>query len=350
MAGRGAVAHDATASLDGLRGLAALMVVASHASGLGLNLVPGLSLAGMGKYGVYLFFVLSAYLLSAQWLQAWAQGQVSWSYLGHYLSKRVLRIYPLYALVLLIGLALAPRGLGVPLDAAAVWRHLTLQEGRDIYWSVPVEFLYYLCIPLLTGWLALRWPGGLRVLGVLLVLAVAHALFPAAATPINSSNLGFYLPVFVAGSLCAWWMHATAPRASTAPRLLGVLDMLALLALLCSAPAVYHAAGWARGPDALHRSFVAWGLFWGLILVGMLRGLLPYWVRVLQQSPWRACGRWCFGIYLLHMPALYAAKRLPLPETLRAWLGLALALTIAALAYRLIERPAVNLWRGRVPS
>lgn len=336
------------ASLDGLRGLAALIVVASHASGLGLNLVPGLSLAGMGKYGVYLFFVLSAFLLSRQWLQAWAQGDASWAYLRAYLVKRVLRIYPLYTLVLLVGLALAPRGLGVPLDAAALLRHLTLQEGRDIYWSVPVEFLYYLCIPLLTGWLTRSMALGWQLAGVALLLVGTQCLYPAAATPLNSSSLGFYLPVFICGTLCAWWMdrlgQARPARVLIRP---GLADALALAALLLTVPAILGTVGRGLGLnlglDVLHRHFLAWGLFWSLIVLGMLRGSLPYWVALLRRAPMRACGRWCFGLYLLHMPALYLAKRLPLPETLRAWAGLALALTLAALAYRCIERPAMTL-------
>ncbi|WP_397535366.1 acyltransferase family protein [Roseateles sp.] len=59
------------AALEGLRGMAALMVIASHASGLGLDLIPGLSLTGIGKQGVYLFFALSAFLLTWQWLATW---------------------------------------------------------------------------------------------------------------------------------------------------------------------------------------------------------------------------------------------------------------------------------------
>src|SRR3546814_17702763 len=51
-------------ALDGLRGLAVLIVIASHLSLLGFGLVPGLPVGGIGKSGVYLFFVLSALLLT----------------------------------------------------------------------------------------------------------------------------------------------------------------------------------------------------------------------------------------------------------------------------------------------
>ena len=48
-------------ALDGLRGLAVLVVLASHFSSAGL--FPRPALHGVGKSGVYLFFVLSAFLL-----------------------------------------------------------------------------------------------------------------------------------------------------------------------------------------------------------------------------------------------------------------------------------------------
>jgi len=55
-------------ALDGMRGVAALLVVASHLSHVRMHLMPGLDLAGIGKPGVYLFFVLSAFLLPRQLL------------------------------------------------------------------------------------------------------------------------------------------------------------------------------------------------------------------------------------------------------------------------------------------
>lgn len=98
-------APERSAALDGLRGLAALMVVASHGSAGGQHLLPGLSLEGIGKHGVFLFFVLSAFLLTRQALQ-WPLGLRSWPQLSA------------YALVLLAVFALGGPAMGVPIDAA----------------------------------------------------------------------------------------------------------------------------------------------------------------------------------------------------------------------------------------
>lgn len=68
--------------LDGLRALAAMIVVASHFGEKGWAVIGGVSLRETGKSGVYLFFLLSAYLLTRN---AFVQGKTFWTREG--LSK-----------------------------------------------------------------------------------------------------------------------------------------------------------------------------------------------------------------------------------------------------------------------
>lgn len=336
-----------SAAVDGLRGLAALIVVASHASLLGLHWLPGLSLAGIGKYGVYLFFVISAFLLTLQWLQAPPVRADLGPALARYLTRRVLRIYPLYIIVLLLGWTL-PRGLGVPMDGPAVWMHLTLREGRDIYWSVPVEFKYYLLIPLVAWGLAGAASAGWKIAALTLLIAASLYWFPPAESALNSISLGDYLPIFLCGSVAAWvWHRGLLPASPTRARLPPLGDVLVLLMLAATVPAVRHVLGASGSLDQLHREFLAWGVFWAAVLLAVVRGWLPAWATLARLAALRACGRWCFGIYLLHMPALYLAKRLPVPELLRGWAGLAVAMAVAALAHAMIERPAMR-WASRL--
>jgi peptidoglycan/LPS O-acetylase OafA/YrhL len=348
MAAQGSPTLEANAAIDGLRGVAALIVVASHASLLGSHLVPGFSLAGTGKYGVFLFFVISAFLLTAQWLAADAR-QRPLGFLARYLVKRFARIYPLYALVLAVGWALAPRGLGVPLDGEAVLRHLTLQEGRDIYWSVPVEFQYYLVIPLVAAWLWLPLKAGWLAAALAAALALVLWRFPSAQAPLNSIELLYYLPIFFAGSAVAWVVGANVEPPQR-PRGAGLADVLVAAVLVLSVPTVFVRIDPSADIDALHRAFVGWGVFWGAVVWALCAGWLPWLSALLRWRGLRACGRWCFGIYLLHMPALHLAKRLPLPLPLQGWVGLAIAVAVAAAAYAWLERPAMRFATRWAPS
>ena len=87
-------------NLDGLRGLAALIVVFSHTSNAGLFLVPGLNMSGTGKSGVYLFFILSSFLLTRPILSLKDNFFTSQN-LTRYFKRRVTRIFPLYLFCLL---------------------------------------------------------------------------------------------------------------------------------------------------------------------------------------------------------------------------------------------------------
>lgn len=340
------------AALDGLRGLAALIVVASHASQQGLFLVPGLDLAGIGKSGVYLFFVISAYLLTQQWLEVLAPGRPLQGPLGtkllRYLVRRVARIFPLYSLVLVLAWWLHPRSLGVPIDGTELWRHLALLEGKDLYWSVPVEFKYYLLIPGVAWLLARSGPLGLKAAVLAFLIAVLGWVYPPGVAPSNSIQLGYYLPVFLCGSLAAAWVARRLlqplPEGPVEPTRAArhLWDLCALAMLIASIPAVARLAWPAVEADFLHRTYLAWGVFWSAVLAAMVAGRLPAWQRVCNSAALRACGRWCFGLYLLHLPALIVARKLPLGETLQAWAGLGLSVLVAAAAHRLVERPAMQ--------
>ncbi len=319
------------------------MVVFSHASGMGLHVIPGVSLSGMGKYGVYLFFAISAYLLTAQWLRSCELRQ-----LGPYLARRFLRIYPLYLTVLLVGWWLAPPTIPVPRSASEVGLHLLLLRGDMVYWSIPVEFKYYLLIPLIGFFWLIPLSAGLK-LTLLVASALACALmFPGVEAEANTLQLGYYLPVLLSGSILAAVMHLRAGR----PMLPGVfrhrtarvgIDLAIGLAILGSTPPVLRAIWPAAEPTSLSAHFLGWGIFWALVMAALLTGVAPTWLKAMSH-PWsRACGRWCFGIYLLHIPCLLVAKRLPLPAPACAWVGVALSVVAAAVAFRLIERPFINL-------
>ena len=84
-------------SLDGLRGFAALIVVFSHTSNAGMFFIPLLDLRGVGKSGVFLFFLLSSFLLTLPLLRK-KKEVLSLSVMSHYWQRRFFRIYPLYTL------------------------------------------------------------------------------------------------------------------------------------------------------------------------------------------------------------------------------------------------------------
>ncbi|MEY8199454.1 MAG: acyltransferase family protein, partial [Colwellia sp.] len=145
-------------ALDGLRGFAALIVIFSHTSNVGMQYLPMLDLSGIGKSGVFLFFLLSSFLLTLQLLKK-GSDIFTVGTMSHYWQRRFFRIYPLFTLYLLSALLtpylifqlLGRSDTGVPfhLTLQEFIGHMTLQEGKSVTWSIAVEFKFYFILPFL---------------------------------------------------------------------------------------------------------------------------------------------------------------------------------------------------------
>jgi peptidoglycan/LPS O-acetylase OafA/YrhL len=345
-------------ALDGLRGAAVLLVLLSHLSTVGLHIVPGLDFSGVGKYGVYLFFVLSAFLLTHPFVAGSAAAIADPRAWIRYALRRVTRIFPLYFAVLTANYAATALG---PFDAffrfsrEQYFRHLLLQEGKGLYWAIPVEVAYYLVLP----FVAILYVAVLRrgvVAGsaaTAALVAVALWLWPPAESAINSIHLGPYLPTFLCGSWCAL-IHA---RLAAAGGLRGEWARSAAegLAVCCwVGVAILVPALWTTlsGEPILHRhfqrEFLLFGLLWSGVLLGTLNG--RGWLdRAFSWKPLRVIGVVSFSIYLWHLPVargiFLGLKLSPLPL---AWTMFGCALGVSLVSYALIERPFLrSAWINR---
>jgi len=339
--------------LDGLRGLAVLFVLLSHLGIAGADPVPGLSFVGSGKYGVFLFFVLSAFLLSLPLLRIPEPELGNRRLWFNYAMRRGLRIFPLFTLVLVISYLFADSGYVIPLSAPELARHLLLQEGKSVFWTVPVEFKYYLVLPftVLLFVLPLRRNLAASALAILVALLLIEGwLWPARDTGINSVGLGPYLPIFLLGSFaallhnrllaCTWTRSPTVQRSAE----MGAFLLLAVAFLLVP-EVTSRVLGAPILSSRFHQDFLLFGGIWSAFIVlsflgtGTLR-------RLLAAAPIRFVGVISFSAYLWHMPVINLVQGLGLPPVIAGWSGLALIIGISSLSYLLIERPFLRL---RIP-
>lgn len=333
-------------ALDGLRGLAVLIVIASHLGNAGMGLLP-LPLGGTGKSGVYLFYVLSAFLLMRLMLLRGARvGYGNARMWADYALRRVLRIWPLYLFVLLLSWVLTTRGIGgwhFRIDTAALLRHLALREGQSVLWSIPVEFKFYLCLPVLVlsaAYLRRRVHWGVELaLAAVLVAAVCVA-WPASQAPVNGIRLGYYLPVFLCGAYAARIDVALARGAHA--RAWAGAGILAAAAFVATLPAVWAwFTGTAVRPELGHQWFLFFGVLWSVLLLAVLHG--PGWLRrAFSNRAMRLVGIVSFSAYLWHMPVVeFVERHVPAGGALAGWLALAASLAVAAASWWWLERP----WR-----
>ncbi|MCV7426112.1 acyltransferase family protein [Mycobacterium montefiorense] len=188
------VSHvDRVASLTGVRAVAAILVVGTHAAYTTGKYTHGYwGLVGARlEIGVPIFFVLSGFLLFRPWVQAAATGGPPPS-VSRYARHRVRRIMPAYVITVLIAYLLYHYREAGP-NPGHSWlglvRNLTLtqiytdgylgkylHQGLTQMWSLAVEASFYVILPFLAYLLLVvvcrrRWRPNLLV-GTVLALAL----------------------------------------------------------------------------------------------------------------------------------------------------------------------------------
>ena len=333
------------AVLDGLRGIAVLTVVLSHLSLLHVNPFP-VDFAGIGKCGVYLFFVLSAFLLTYQFFEKGVQGAFTAPALANYFWRRALRVLPLFYLVVLVSgittrfFAADLGGAGLPytMTLREMVAHFLLLEGIGVLWSVPVEFKFYFLLPLIAGGFLLtgRKGVGWDVILAVGLIALLHHWFPATALNLGTVDLRYFLAVFVIGSLCA--SIAFKVPFDRHPRVASALAWTIAAVLILTVPSIYSAVIRPVPAGYFQKSLLLYAILWAVFLYMALHA--EGWLRSLLTSRLLVfLGRISFSVYLLHFPVLRICHAVAPGSRWIGALAFVLVLGLATASYRLIERP-----------
>ena len=357
--------------LDGVRALAALLVLLSHVGFWTGRTADGWSgtLLARGDVGVAIFFALSAFLLTGPWVGDSPSPQP----VATYAVRRAARILPAYLVVLVVvavaAVAWDPAGSPVTrlLTHAVLLEGLTgdQYQGFSQVWSLTTEVTFYALLPVLHRI-------GLRVRGMrgpLLLAATGVAvqgLVPALGLPgvwgwvVVNSVVG-HAAWFAAGVVALRIATAPGPRsrlwAGSPGTCLAVAGtLLAVAATGVAGPAGLTPGHWAT---AMAKELL-YAVVAGLVVLAGARAVGGA-ADVLGSEPVRALGRWSYGIFLWHvlvLQALYALTGLRVlsgPVVLVLVVVMVVTVGLAALSWRFVERPvldrahAATRARGRVP-
>jgi peptidoglycan/LPS O-acetylase OafA/YrhL len=338
---RAPAAPDRIAALDGVRGLAILLVVLFHALFFDVAAIGAerLSLGSvyvrvvsLGWCGVDVFFVLSGFLITGILLRS----KTAPHYFRDFYARRALRIFPLYYVVVALLLFVLDRPATTAAEKAsylfyyqnvryALWGEQTADHARLITWSLAIEEQFYLV------WPAVVWLASRRALVCIAATAIAAAIALRFVLTAGGLATTHFLTPCRVDTLMAGALIAVL---GVPPRWLGVVATLAgggaLLAIAAST-----GQPWPQAPDMQR-----WGLLAALAFaVGLLTLVRCGGVceRVCAWHPLRSLGRYSYCVYLVHYLVIDAVTRLVLaasPEAkqwLAAWPPLALMLAFAAL-------------------
>ncbi len=199
--------------LDGIRAFAIWLVLAAHllftqpATAAGTDFIPRAlaAILAHGWLGVDLFFVLSGFLITGILLRTKGLGRGK--YFRRFYLRRVLRILPLYFVVLVILFA-AFRGqyaayfafcalLSANLSGLA---SVPVPDAAGPFWSLAVEEQFYLFWPWLVLWLDAR-----RLATIALAIVVAEPFVRIFASESQLELTWYRLDGLAMGALVAIW-------------------------------------------------------------------------------------------------------------------------------------------------
>ncbi|WP_420110438.1 acyltransferase family protein [Mycolicibacter arupensis] len=320
---------DRVASLTGVRAVAAILVVGTHAAYTTGKYTHGYAglLGSRMEIGVPIFFVLSGFLLFSPWVRATAFGGPAPS-VRRYAWHRVRRIMPAYVVTVLLAYVIyhfRTAGPNPGHNWIGLLRNLTftqiytdnymfgyLHQGLTQMWSLAVEVAFYVVLPLLAYLILVvlcrrQWRPGLLLAG----LAAAAAVTPAWLTLVHTTD---FLPdgarLWLPGYL-AWFVGGMvlAVLQAMGVRCYGFVAIP--LALICYLIASTPIAGQpTTSPSELSEALVKAGFYAviaALLVAPLALGNRGWYARFLASRPMVWLGEISYEIFLVHLVLMEVA-------------------------------------------
>ncbi|MCV9966012.1 acyltransferase [Pararhizobium sp. BT-229] len=381
---------------DFVRAVACLMVLAHHlvlrldVSAVSPTLLPALTLARFGNFGVSVFFVLSGFLLARPFWLALDNAAPRPS-IRIYALRRAARILPGFWLALTVGFILSVTVFGGQLNGALLERYvagamLVSQFHWSTFfpvtvngplWSIPFEITSYILLPVAFVLLFQRqWtcPWATRLIWVAVIFCVLGLHWLIVRTiAIDEAGRGWafgmqggakewmprfnpigFFAIFALGSLAAGIHTWIASRRIRLPDSIGVAALLtAFFVFALSARQPFEGYGLLGVPYA----FPLFPLSVAAVLTTV--PLTPRLGGLLDGRAIRFIATVSFGIYVWQDIVIHLIKKVvpwsftgPFHDPLMLWLiscaiATALIMAVAMASFYLLERPVMR-WARRL--
>jgi peptidoglycan/LPS O-acetylase OafA/YrhL len=331
-------------ALDGLRGMAILLVICCH----NLSFLPHFE---FGWVGVDLFFVLSGFLITDILLKT----RESKNFLQNFFIRRILKIFPLYYGILLVFFLAAPffQSLVVQYtyynqDQPMSWLHLqnwlyiTHEAPTDLmplghFWSLSVEEQFYLLWPFVVFVVS-----STRYLKHIVYIILITCIFSRVSSWLiygdGYTNFCFQymtrLDGLCIGSLIAIWRFSYPDMARKNILRFGFIVLSIELVLFVLAKTAL-----INFPHFRIIGYTSIAAMFGMIVLFAIEKRNAFSKFLLENSFIRYTGKISYGLYVYHVPILVLSKIFLLDKLTNKGYSYSSAYTIVSLAALAVTIP-----------
>lgn len=323
-------------ALTGLRAVAALLVVGTHAAFATGYLSHGYvgTMYARLEIGVAIFFVLSGFLLFRPWVRASSEGRQPPS-VWRYARRRVRRVVPAYAMVVVatfeIYIVFSPgpnpgqtwHGLLRYLTFTQIYTHdyLTtmLHPGLSQMWSMAVEVAFYAALPALAyllltvlcrgQWRPRRLLAGLAVLAAVTPVWLIGVIYTA-TDGVLPNSAGMWLPAHLAwfvGGMALAVLQTLGSRCSAAVAIPLAVGLYLVVSTPIGGSPADPSPPWTPVAKSLLYALVA-----TLAVAPLALGPRNRYSQLLASRPMVWLGEISYEIFLLHAVAMALVMHLVL--------------------------------------
>jgi peptidoglycan/LPS O-acetylase OafA/YrhL len=364
---------------DAMRATAILLVVVNHLFVFSHPIIGhrAIRLGYLGAWAVNTFFLLSGFLLGRDYIRAILDGR-GFPNTGRFLARRFLRIYPLYAVAIVVSVILVISLLR-PVSPAVIIEHVFMLQGaiettvfalNAPLWTMGIDAAFYLMLPIFMGALfvatrTLSRRKKITLLGAALagvvILSIAyryyqssHAVAELSSFPalvVNVRTIFGMATAFALGIAIALVLQVV-PRARFAS---GFYAALVGLGAIIAVAELFARLEETKGHDTLGYLKLTFldpiaAVSSALILYGLLQGGVPLISRLARIPLMGIAAGLAYAVYLFHYPILEAFDSRVLHGVggVKSLLELALCcllvvLPTAVVTHRFIENPCMKL-------
>jgi len=307
-----------------------------------------------GAFGVPVFFLLSAYLITELLLrEKEATGTIN---VRAFYIRRALRIWPLYFLALFVAFVVTHWYASTPMTLQALLAYIclvgnwhafvndALPLGFGILWSISVEEQFYLIWPSLVRFSSRR----VILISSGLLYAISQATtFWLCKRSVPIRELWFnsivQMQYFALGTIVSALLNGTIPRMRIQFRALMIVTGLTLMFI---AGYVFHGRQIASLTGVFPAYFTA-----GIGALFLFLGFLGFHIPLPRMRHLVYFGQISYGLYIFHDPLLELSSYMTVHllgirhnvYVLKIALGLPLTFLMATLSYKYFEKPFLKL-------